>query len=236
MPTHPVVDPEQWVAARKALLEKEKEFTRARDALSAARRALPWEKVDAAYTFAGPNGPETLADLFDGRSQLIVYHFMFDPTWDEGCKSCSFMADHFDPAIVHLAQRDVTMVAASTAPLAKLDAFRKRMGWKFKWVSSGDGPFNRDYQVTFTPEEIDKGTAYYNYTAGGFPVAEAPGLSVFYKDDAGQIFHTYSGYARGLDLYLTTYNYLDLVPKGRDEQDLPYSMGWLRLHDAYDEA
>ncbi len=231
-----IVSPEQWVSARKALLAREKEFTRARDALSAARRELPWEKVEADYTFDGPNGKQTLADLFDGRSQLIVYHFMFDPSWDEGCKSCSFMADHFNPAIVHLAERDVTMVAASTAPLAKLEAFRRRMGWTFKWVSSGASDFNRDYHVTFSQEDIDAGTAYYNYKNGGFPVTEGPGLSVFYKDDDGQIFHTHSGYARGLDMFLTAYNFLDLVPKGRDEADLPYSMGWLRLHDSYANA
>ena len=231
-----IVSPEQWVSARKALLAREKEFTRTRDALSAARRELPWEKVEADYTFDGPNGKQTLADLFDGRSQLIVYHFMFDPSWDEGCKSCSFMADHFNPAIVHLAERDVTMVAASTAPLAKLEAFRRRMGWTFKWVSSGASDFNRDYHVTFSQEDIDAGTAYYNYKNGGFPVTEGPGLSVFYKDDDGQIFHTYSGYARGLDMFLTAYNFLDLVPKGRDEADLPYSMGWLRLHDSYANA
>ena len=233
MPQHRIVRHDQWVSARKELLAREKEFTRTRDALSAARRDLPWEEVTKAYAFTGENGKETLADLFDGRSQLIVYHFMFDPDWDAGCKSCSFMADHFDPAIVHLAQRDVTMVAVSRAPLDKLLAFRKRMGWSFKWLSSFGSDFNHDYHVTFSEDEIAKGSAYYNYASGGFPVAETPGISVFYKNDAGKIFHTYSVYARGLDIFLNAYNYLDIAPKGRNEDGLPYSMDWLRLHDSY---
>jgi predicted dithiol-disulfide oxidoreductase (DUF899 family) len=233
MPQHRIVGHDQWVSARKELLARGKELTRARDALSAARRDLPWEEVTKPYAFTSENGKETLADLFDGRSQLIVYHFMFDPDWDAGCKSCSFMADHFDPAIVHLAQRDVTMVAVSRAPLEKLLAFRKRMGWSFNWLSSFGGDFNHDYHVTFSEDEIANGSAYYNYASGGFPVAEAPGISVFYKDDAGNIFHTYSVYARGLDIFLNAYNYLDIAPKGRNEDGLPYSMDWLRLHDSY---
>ncbi len=158
---------------------------------------------------------------------------MYGPDWDEGCKSCSFLADHFNPAIVHLAQRDVTMIAASKAPLATLQAFRKRMGWSFKWVSSGEIDFNEDYHVSFSPEAIAKGDAYYNYANGGFPATEGPGVSVFFKDESGKVFHTYSGYARGLDIFLTAYNFLDIVPKGRDEVALDYSMAWVKLHDAY---
>jgi len=233
MTEHKVVNHEQWVEARKALLAREKEFTQARDALSAARRDLPWELVETDYVFDGPDGKQSLADLFDGRSQLIVYHFMYGTDWDEGCKSCSFMADHFDPAIVHLAQRDVTMVAVSKAPLDTLQAFRKRMGWTFKWLSSHDNTFNEDYHVTFSPDAIERGDAYYNYARGGFPSTEGPGVSVFTKDAAGRLYHTYSGYARGLDIFLTTYNYLDIVPKGRDEDALDYSMAWVRLHDSY---
>jgi predicted dithiol-disulfide oxidoreductase (DUF899 family) len=233
MPQHDVVESGAWLDARKALLQKEKEFTRARDALSAARRDLPWQKVDTDYVFDGPDGKQTLSDLFAGRSQLLTYHFMFDPTWDEGCKSCSFIADHYDPAVVHLAQRDVTMVTVSKAPLDKLQAFRKRMGWSFKWVSSFDNDFNRDYGVTFSQNEVDSGSVHYNYADTQFPATEAPGLSVFYKDDDGQIFHTYSSYGRGLDIFLTAYNYLDVVPKGRDEAALPYSMSWIKLHDTY---
>ncbi len=233
MAGHDVVDTDAWLSARKALLQQEKKFTRARDALSAARRALPWRKVDKDYVFDGPDGKQRLADLFDGRSQLLIYHFMFDPTWDEGCKSCSFIADHYDPAVMHLAQRDVTLVTVSKAPLEKLQAFRKRMGWSFKWVSSFDNDFNRDFGVTFTQDEIDSGKAHYNYADKGFPTTEAPGLSVFTRDDDGQVFHTYSSYGRGLDMFLTAYHYLDVVPKGRDEDALPYSMSWVRLHDAY---
>jgi predicted dithiol-disulfide oxidoreductase (DUF899 family) len=233
MPQHDVVNADAWLSARKALLQKEKEFTRARDALSAARRALPWQEVDTNYVFDGPDGKQSLSDLFEGRSQLLTYHFMFDPSWDEGCKSCSFIADHYDPAIVHLEQRDVTMVTVSRAPLSKLNAFRKRMGWSFKWVSSFENDFNHDYGVSFTQEQLDSGTVHYNYADSQFPSTEAPGLSVFTRDDSGQIFHTYSGYGRGLDIFLTAYNYLDVVPNGRDEADLPYSMGWLKLHDSY---
>lgn len=229
-----IVSHDAWVAARKALLEKEKELTRLRDAVSSQRRELPWEKVETAYAFDGPDGRESLTDLFDGRSQLIVYHFMYGPDWTEGCKSCSFLADHFNPAIVHLNQRDVTMVAASNAPLDKLEAFRKRMGWTFKWVSSLGSDFNRDYQVTFSQEEIDSGTACYNYKSQGFPSTEAPGASVFYRDKDGDVFHTYSVYQRGLDMFITAYHYLDIVPKGRDEGDLSFTMEWLRLHDEYD--
>jgi len=235
VPTHKVVSHEDWVEARKDLLAKEKEFTRLRDALSRARRELPWERVDKAYTFDGPGGKETLAELFEGRSQLIVYHFMLGPGWEEGCKACSFLADHFNPAIVHLGHRDVTMIAVSRAPLPEIDAFKQRMGWTFKWVSSFESEFNGDYHVSFSEEALQEGSIYYNYTMMEFPVTEAPGLSVFLKDGDGEIFHTYSCYARGLDPLITAYNYLDLVPKGRDEADLSFSMEWVRLHDSYED-
>ncbi len=235
MTEHKILPHDAWVEARKALLAKEKEFTRLRDALSRERRELPWERVEKSYVFDGPNGKESRSDLFDGRSQLIVYHFMYGPDWNEGCKSCSFLADHFNPAIVHLSHREVSMVAVSKAPLPDLEAFKKRMGWTFKWVSSFHNDFNRDYHVSFTQEEIDSGKAYYNYKLGGIPSTEAPGASVFYKDTNGDIFHTYSVYQRGLDMFITAYHYLDIVPKGRDEDDLSYTMEWVRLHDAYDD-
>jgi predicted dithiol-disulfide oxidoreductase (DUF899 family) len=224
---------DEWLAARKELLAKEKQFTRQRDALSAERRKLPWEKVEKQYAFDGPNGKETLADVFGGRSQLIVYHFMFGPDWKEGCPSCSFLADHFDGAIVHLAQRDVSLVVVSRAPLPQIEAFKKRMGWRFKWVSSYGNDFNRDYHVSFTKEEKVEGKVYYNYGMTEFPSEEGPGTSVFYKDANGGIFHTYSSYGRGLDIFLGAYNWLDLAPKGRDEEALPYTMAWVRHHDRY---
>ncbi len=236
MANHEVLNHDDWIEARKALLAKEKEFTRQRDQLTEERRMLPWEKVDKQYVFDGPAGKESLADLFDGRSQLIVYHFMYGPDWTEGCKSCSFLADHFDPAIVHLNHRDVSMVAVSRAPLSELEAFKRRMGWNFKWVSSLENDFNQDYHVSFTQEEIDKGKAYYNYQYMEFPSTEAPGASVFYKDESGNVFHTYSVYQRGLDMFITAYHYLDIVPKGRDEDDLPYTMQWVRLHDSYGDS
>ena len=213
---HEVVSPSEWIASRKELLRKEKEFTRLRDELSRQRRELPWEKVEKRYVFEGPDGKETLSDLFDGRSQLLVYHFMLAPGWAEGCKCCSFLADHFDASIVHLAQRDVTLVASSRAPLAEIDAFQKRMGWRFKWVSSFGSDFNFDYQVS-SPQD------------------EAPGLSAFYKDETdGEVFHTYSTYARGLDILIGAYNFLDFAPKGRDEDGLPWGMAWVRHHDRYE--
>jgi predicted dithiol-disulfide oxidoreductase (DUF899 family) len=233
---HKIVSHQDWIAARKELLTKEKEFTRLRDSLSQARRDLPWERVETRYLFDGPDGKESLADLFAGRSQLVVYHFMLGPDWEEGCKSCSLLADHFEPAVVHLAHRDVSLVAVSRAPFAQIAAFRQRMGWTFKWVSSFETAFNRDYHVSFSEQEIADGRAYYNYTTTTtFPSTEAPGVSVFYRDGDGGIFHTYSGYARGLDMLITAYNYLDLVPKGRDEQDLDFTMAWVRLHDSYDD-
>lgn len=233
MKENKILPHDKWVEARKALLAKEKEFSRLRDELTAQRLALPWEKVEKEYVFEGHDGRRTLSDLFDGRSQLIVYHFMYGPGWDVGCKSCSFLADHFDPAVVHLNNRDVTMVAVSRAPLGEFEAFRKRMGWSFKWLSSRGSDFNEDFNVSFTQDEVGKGTAYYNYKKQKFPSTEAPGASVFYKDGNGDIFHTYSVYARGLDMFITAYHYLDIVPKGRDEDDLPYTMEWVRHHDTY---
>ncbi len=235
MTTHKVVSREEWAVARRELLAQEKEFTRLRDQLSQQRRDLPWVKVDKEYTFDGPNGQETLSQLFAGRSQLLVYHFMFHPSWAEGCKSCSFWADNFNGIIVHLNHRDVTMVAIAKAPLAQLEAFKKRMGWTFKWVSSFGSDFNRDYHVSFTPEELEKGEMYYNYEMCKFPQEEGPGLSVFYKDPQGSIFHTYSSYARGLDMLNGAYHYLDLVPKGRDEAGLTYPQAWVQHHDKYDD-
>ena len=234
MATHPVATKEEWLAARLELLKKEKEHSKTRDALSQARRDLPWVRLDKSYTFEGPGGEVTLADLFDGRSQLVTYHFMFDPDWDAGCKSCSFITDHFQLAVPHLAQRDTTLVAVSRAPLAKLEAFKKRMGWTHQWVSSHKSDFNYDFHVSWRDEDREDGKkVYYNYTNGGFPSTEGPGLSVFFKDDDGAIFHTYSSYGRGLDILIGAYNYLDLVPKGRGEQDDPYPMAWLKLRDEY---
>jgi predicted dithiol-disulfide oxidoreductase (DUF899 family) len=235
-PRAKVTSHEAWVATRKALLAKEKEFTRLRDELSRERRELPWEKVEKAYTFDTPNGPRTLADLFGGRSQLIVYHFMFGPGWTEGCKSCSYLADHFDGAAVHLAARDVTLAVISRAPLTGIEAFKKRMGWRFPWVSSFESDFNYDYQASFRKDELEKGEVYYNYGMTHFPSEEAPGASAFYKDAAGNVYHTYSTYARGLDILVGAYNFLDLAPKGRDEDGLAFSMAWVRHHDKYADS
>ncbi len=227
-----IVSRDEWLVARKELLAKEKQLTRQRDALSAERRALPWVKVDKQYVFDGPNGKQTLADLFDGRSQLVVYHFMFGLEWKEGCPSCSFVMDHTDGMLVHLAQRDVTFAAISRAPFQKIEAFKKRMGWRFKWLSSNGNDFNFDYHVSFPKgEEVD-----YNFQITEFPSEEGPGISVFYKDPDGQVFHTYSVYARGAETLVGTYHCLDLVPKGRDEDSLPFTMSWVRHHDRYDNG
>ncbi|HUN49852.1 MAG TPA: thioredoxin family protein [Candidatus Sulfotelmatobacter sp.] len=234
MEEHQVVSAGEWLEARKALLAREKEFTRLRDELSRARRALPWVRVEKEYVFAGPHGSLTLADLFAGRRQLIVYHFMFGPDWEAGCKSCSFWADNYNGITVHLRQRDANLVVVSRAPVARLEAFRKRMGWSFPWVSSLGSDFNFDYQASFTAEAMAKGEVYYNYTRSEFPAEEAPGVSVFIKDDAGTIHHTYSCYARGLDMLNGAYHHLDLLPKGRDEENLPYHMDWVKLHDLYE--
>jgi predicted dithiol-disulfide oxidoreductase (DUF899 family) len=231
-----IVSPAEWLAARKEFLKKEKEFTRLRDDLSRQRRELPWEKVEKEYLFDGPGGKETLDDLFGGKSQLIVYHFMFGPGWIEGCPGCSFISDHIDGSIAHLAARDVRLAVVSRAPLAEIQAFQKRMGWKFKWVSSYANDFNRDYHVHFTPDEVAKGQVYYNYEKRKFTAEEGPGASAFYKDGAGEIFHTYSSYGRGLDPMIGAYHWLDIVPKGRDEGSLPSPMAWLRHHDKYGDA
>src|SRR5437867_11246117 len=232
---HPVVSRAQWLAARTAFLVKEKEFTRLRDELSRQRRELPWVKVDKRYLFDGPHGQETLPQLFEKRSQLIVYHFMFAPEWDEGCKHCSFWADNFNGLGVHLNHRDASFVAISRAPLEKLEAFRKRMGWSFKWVSSGQNDFNYDYQASFTPQEVESGAAFYNYSKIDVGVSDREGVSVFYRDPSGAVFHTYSSYARGIDMLNTAYHYLDLAPKGRDEDDLDFTQSWVRHHDGYEE-
>ena len=225
-----------WIAARKAHLADEKAFTRARDALSRKRRELPWERVEKSYVFEGPNGKETLAGLFGGKSQLIVYHFMLGPDWEEGCPSCSLLADHFDGSVIHLAQRDVAFVAVSRAPLSQIEKFKRRMGWHFKWVSSFGSDFNFDYQVSATPQEKANGIVNYNYVETTFPSEERPGTSVFCKNEAGEVFHTYSSYGRGLDILIGAYNFLDLAPKGRDEEGLRFSMAWVRHHDKYEDG
>lgn len=230
---HPVVSNKQWLKARTALLAKEKQFTRLRDKLSRQRRELPWERVEKKYVFDGPGGKESLADLFENRSQLVVYHFMFNPASDEGCKHCSFWADNFNGIVAHLNHRDVTFVTISRAPLAKIEPFKKRMGWSFKWLSSSQNDFNYDYQASFTPEAIRSGTVFYNYAKQKMNMSDREGVSVFYKDASGAIFHTYSSYARGIDMLNTAYHYLDLVPKGRDEGDSPQS--WVRFHDRYED-
>ena len=231
-----IVSREQWLEARKALMAQEKEFTRTRDRLSEQRRALPWVRVDKAYWFDGPNGQVTLADLFKGRSQLVVQHFMFAPDWIEGCKSCSFWADGFERMIPHLAARDTTLVAISLAPLQKLNAFKQRMGWTFDWLSSANSDFNFDYAVSFTPDQIQSHAKVYNFGTSGFSVEEAPGISVFYRDERGDIYHTYSCFARGLDMMNAAYHYLDLTPLGRHEEGLPYPMDWVRHRDQYQPA
>ena len=233
MEGHRVVSRDQWIEERKALLAREKEFTRLRDQLSRQRRELPWVRVDKDYVFEGANCKQTLSELFAGRQQLVVYHLMFDPSWEEACSRCSFWADNFNGVLVHLNQRDVTLVAISRAPFAKLAAFQRRMGWSFNWVSSFGNDFNFDYHVSATPEEKASGKAMYNYAVTEFPSEERPGASVFYKNDAGEIFHTYSCYSRGLDMLNVAYHYLDLTPKGRDEEGLPFPMAWVRYHDAY---
>lgn len=231
-----VVSHEEWLKARLELLAAEKEFTRQRDALTRRRMAMPWERVEKSYRFEGPNGALSLADLFDGRSQLIVYHFMFGPDWEEGCTSCSFWADNFNGIPIHLKHRDATFTAVSRAPLAKIDAYKKRMGWSFPWVSSDGSDFNFDYHASFTPEQIAQGKAYYNYKVRpDIEGDEWPGISVFYKDATDTVFHTYSCYERGIDMVNAAYQFLDLVPKGRDENGFEFSMAWLQRHDEYDK-
>jgi predicted dithiol-disulfide oxidoreductase (DUF899 family) len=230
---HPIVSPEQWIALRKELLGKEKELTRLRDRINVERRELPWVRIEEMYVFDAPGGKVSLADLFAGRSQLVIYHFMFGPDWQEGCPSCSFMSDHIDGALAHLAARDVTMAMVSRAPLAKIEAFKKRMGWRFNWVSSYGSNFNADFQASFTKQEMAQGKVNYNYTMQQFPSEEAPGISVFYRDAVGTVFHTYSSYGRGVEQLVGTYMILDLVPKGRDEDHLGFTMEWVRYHDSY---
>jgi predicted dithiol-disulfide oxidoreductase (DUF899 family) len=227
-----VVSHKEWLAARTAFLAKEKEFTRLRDELSQQRRELPWEAVTKIYVFDGPNGKQALAELFDGRSQLIVYHFMFDPSWDAGCPHCSFWADSFNSNIVHINHRDATMIAVSRAPYSKLAAYEKRMGWNFKWLSAYENEFNFDYNVSFTPEELAKKQAFYNFKMQDPGMSEREGVSIFFKDEKGSVFHTYSTFARGIDLLNSAYNYIDLTPKGRDEGKR--NQYWVRRHDEYD--
>ena len=230
---HPVVSRDEWVAERKTLLAHEKELTRLRDRLARERRALPWVRIDKHYTFDTCEGRRTLPELFDGRHQLLVQHFMFAPGWEQGCPSCSYMADHIDGMNVHLEHRDLTLVAVSRAPLADIERFRQRMGWRFNWVSSHGSDFNYDFGVSFTPEEVAKGDLCYNYGTTPYTHEEAPGLSVFYKDDAGEVFHTYSTYGRGVEVMMGTYNMLDLTPNSRGEGDVKHKMEWVRHHDCY---
>ena len=229
-----VVSYEEWMKTCQQHLQKEKAFTRLRDQLSEQRRALPWTKVEKEYRFDSEAGHQSLSDLFAGKSQLIVYHFMFGPDWEAGCPSCSFWADNFNSIDVHLNARDITLIAVSRAPLKKLQAYKKRMGWVFNWVSSFESDFNADFAVSFTEEELNSGQRYYNFKTSGFPVSEAPGVSVLYKNEEGEIFRTYSCYARGLDILNGAYNYMDIAPKGRDESELPMPMAWVRRRDEYD--
>ena len=246
-PHHAVVSAEDWLARRKALMAREKELVRLGDEIARERRALPWERVAKDYVFDTPDGPRSLAELFAGRRQLVVQHFMFGPGWEQGCPSCSFMADHTDGMTIHLAQRDVSFVAISRATLPEIRRFKARMGWKFDWVSSSGNDFNRDFHVSFDPQDrvtgsafvdpeaadLDKSQVYYNYGLMPFPNTEAPGISVFWKDDGGEVFHTYSTFGRGVEVMMGAYRMLDLVPKGRDERDTYYKMEWVRHHDRY---
>jgi len=233
-----VAPPEKWLAARLALLREEKELTRLHDRVAQQRRELPWVKMTKPYTFESTRGRMSLADLFEGRHQLIVQHFMLGPGWEQGCKSCSFMMDHFNPCVPHLAARDVAFAAISHAPLAEILPFKKRMGWKVNWVSAHGTGFNQDFAVSFTADEIERGGVDYNYTKMDFPQTEAPGISVFARDATGAVYHTYSTYGRGVEVVMATYHLLDLVPKGRDEDNDTdqYGMGWLRHHDRYETA
>ena len=233
MQTHKIVSRDEWIAARRELLAKEKALLKAKDTVRRETRELPWVKIDKNYVFDGPNGKETLADLFAGRSQLIVKHFMLAPGWKEGCLGCSFGADQVDGSVVHLVNHDVMFVAISRAPYPEIADYHKRMGWKFKWVSSSNNDFNFDFHVSFRPEDKSGGKVEYNYEITEFPSEEAPGLSAFIKQD-GAVFHTYSTYGRGLDILLGAYNFLDMAPKGRDEDALPWSMAWVRRHDEYE--
>lgn len=231
---HPVVSKDEWIARRKVLLAREKELTRLQDQIARERRALPWVRIEKNYVLNTLDGQRRLADLFEGRSQLLVQHFMFAPGWEQGCKSCSYMADHLDGMKVHLEHRDITPLVVSRAPLTEIERFRQRMGWQFKWVSSNGSDFNHDFGVTFSQEELARGQVYYNYAMQSLSTEEAPGISVFYKDGAGDIFHTYSTYGRGLEVMMGAYKLMDLTPKGRDEKDVPHKMYWVRHHDSYE--
>jgi predicted dithiol-disulfide oxidoreductase (DUF899 family) len=236
LPNHEIVSRSEWLLARKRFLDDEKQLTRLRDELSEKRRALPWVKVETPYVFEGPKGKQPLSSLFAGRNQLVVYHFMFAPEWEAGCKHCSFWADNFNGVVPHLNQRDITFAAISRAPLAKLEAFKKRLGWTFEWFSSGDNGFNHDYAVSFSPDELAKGDALYNYGAMAPPQSDMPGISVFTKGVAGyaddDVFHTYSSFGRGIEVVNSAYQWIDLTPKGRDEGQRP--MAWVKLRDQYE--
>ena len=231
---HRVVTPNDWIVERKALLAREKELTRLRDEVASERRTLAWVRVDKEYVFDTTAGPLSLAELFQGRRQLLVQHFMFGPGWKQGCKSCSFMADHLDGISVHLAQRDIALTVISRAPLVDIERFRARMGWRFAWASSNGNDFNRDFHVSFAPEDRIDGEVYYNYHLMSFPADEAPGISIFVKNDAGEVFHTYSTFGRGVEVMMGAYSLIDLTPQGRDESALPYRMDWVRHHDRYE--
>ena len=233
---HPVVSMDRWVAERKALLAREKELTRLHDQIARERRALPWVQIEKDYVFDTLEGWRTLSDLFEGRRQLLVQHFMLGPGWEEGCKSCSYMADHVDGMKVHLAHRDVTLMAVSRAPLGEIEVFRRRMGWQFKWVSSYGTDFNHDFGESFTQDELARDEVYYNFDMQPFPREEAPGISVFYRDEAGEVFRTYSTYGRGVEVMMGTYSLLDLTPRGRDEPNPLYAMDWVRHHDRYEQV
>ena len=231
---HTIVTPSEWLAARKELLAEEKRLTHQMDAVSAKRRALPWVKIDKDYRFKSRCGSVSLLELFGTKSQLVIQHFMLGPDWKEGCPSCSYMADHTDGMLPHLAARDTTMLAVSRAPLAEIEAFKQRMGWSFEWVSSHESGFNHDFHVSFTEEQVASGKVEYNFTEQSFGSTEAPGISVFFKDDDGTIYHTYSVYGRGVELMMGTYRILDLTPKGRDEDTFEFTMEWVRYHDSYE--
>ena len=233
---HPVVTPDRWIAERKELLASEKELTRLHDKVAEQRRALPWVRIGKPYVFDTPVGKRTLADLFEGRSQLLVQHFMLGPGWEQGCPSCSYMADHTDGMLMHLEHRDISFVAVSRAPMAEIERFHRRMGWKFRWVSSNGNDFNYDFHVSFTPAEKEKNEVYYNFGLQEYEHDELPGISVFYRNGKGEVFHTYSAYRRGVEVMMGAYHMIDLTPKGRDEQDLSYGMEWVRHHDKYKPA
>ena len=230
-----VVTESEWLEARRKLLIREKEFSRQRDELTKLRQQLPWRHIESDYEFDSATGKRRLSDLFGPHSQLVGYHFMFGPEWEEGCRICSMLGDHYDPLVIHLNARDVSLATVSRAPVATLEAYRQRMGWSFEWVSSLNNDFNRDFGVSFTQQEMDTATMNYNYRLGRFPSTECPGISSFFRNDQGEMFHTYSAYARGLENFLGIYHFLDIVPKGRDEDELPYGMAWVRHHDRYDD-